>query len=87
MTAQLLGESDHYDAYEDLQVRLVREFPHVPASLVEAVVRRWVRSFDGAQVTLYLPILVERASRDELATRARVAGAEERPDDVSAALV
>ena len=87
MTAQLLGESDHYDVYEDLQARLVREFPNVAVSLVEAVVRRWVRSFDGARVTLYLPILVERASRDELARRARVAGAEEGPVGVTAALV
>ena len=75
MSAHPTDEADRYDVYADLQVRLTREFPTVPASLVEAVVRRWVRSFDGARVTLYLPILVERASRDELARRARAAGA------------
>jgi hypothetical protein len=65
MTAQLLGESDHYDVYEDLQARLVREFPNMPVSLVEAVVRRWAGSFDGA----------------------RVAGAEEGPVGMRAALI
>ncbi len=34
--------------------------------LVKEVVQRWVRSFEGARVTVYLPIMIERASRDEL---------------------
>jgi hypothetical protein len=77
MSAHVPGESERYDVYEDVQARLAREFPNVPVSLIQAVVGRWVRSFDGARVTLYLPILVERASRDELARRARAAGAED----------
>ena len=78
MSANVLGESDQYDAFEDLQARLVQQFPDVPVSLVEAVVQRWIQSFDGARVTLYLPILIERASRDELA-RSRVTSTEGRP--------
>jgi hypothetical protein len=78
MSANVLGESDQYDAFEDLQARLVQQFPDVPVSLVEAVVQRWIQSFDGARVTLYLPILVERASRDELA-RSRVTSTKGRP--------
>ena len=34
--------------------------------MVKEVVQRWVRSFEGARVTVYLPILIERASRHEL---------------------
>jgi hypothetical protein len=85
MNADQPGGSDRYDAYADLQTRLVREFPNVPTPLVEAVVQRWVRSFDGARVTLYLPILIERACRDELSRQARVSGAEEGPVDLAPA--
>ena len=34
--------------------------------MVKEVVQRWVRSFEGACLTVHLPIMIERASRDEL---------------------
>jgi hypothetical protein len=54
------------DAVRQVQKRLTRDFGGVPVPVIEEVVRRWVRSFAGARVTQYLPILIERASRDEL---------------------
>jgi hypothetical protein len=67
MSTSLLNGPDQYDAFQDVQARLTRDFAAgVPAPVVEDVVQRWVRSFEGARVTLYLPILVERASRAEL---------------------
>ncbi|MGZ4665004.1 MAG: three-helix bundle dimerization domain-containing protein [Frankiaceae bacterium] len=54
------------DAVREVQERLTRDFASVPVPVIEEVVRRWVRSLADARVTQYLPILIERASRDEL---------------------
>ena len=66
MSASLHGGPDWHAALHDLPERLIRDFVGVPPPLVKEVVQRWVRSFEGARVTVYLPILIERASRDEL---------------------
>ena len=66
-----MSASIQYDAFQDVQARVIRDYAGVPAPVVEEVVQRWVRSFDDARITLYLPGMVERASRNELSYRAR----------------
>ena len=66
MSASLRDPPDRYDAFRDVQARLTRDFVAVPATVVEEVVRRRVRSLEGARITVYLPILLEQASRHEL---------------------
>jgi len=66
MSASLHGGPDWHAALHVLPERLIRDFVGVPPPLVKEVVQRWVRSFEGACVTVHLPIMIERASRDEL---------------------
>ena len=66
MSASLHGGPDWHAALHVLPERLIRDFVGVPLPLVKEVVQRWVRSFEGACVTVHLPSMIERASRDEL---------------------
>ena len=54
MSASLHGGPDWHAALHDLPDRLIRDFVGVPPPLVKEVVQRWVRSFEGARVTVYV---------------------------------
>ncbi len=49
---------------------LVRNYPAVPPDTVAAVVRHIYARFDGRPLRDYVPLLVERRARSELATLA-----------------
>jgi hypothetical protein len=53
-------------------VRVVDElherFPGVPTVVVERLVTEGYRSFDGAPVRDYIPVMVKRSARESLAT-------------------
>lgn len=53
-------------AVETLARRLQKHYPTVIPDRVTAIVQRHFARFDGRPVQLYVPLLVERRSRDEL---------------------
>lgn len=50
----------------DLQERLIRRYPAVPSDMVRRLSRDESDRFAGAKVHVFVPILVERAVRDQL---------------------
>jgi hypothetical protein len=53
-------------AIETLAHQLQKRYPTVIPDRVTAIVQRHFARFDGRPVQLYVPLLVERRSRDEL---------------------
>lgn len=57
---------------------LVTAFPTVPETEVRECVERVLATYDGARVRTYVPILVARDARAELAAAARPSGSTSR---------
>jgi hypothetical protein len=55
------------DAIRQVAARLVRQFPELPAAEVEHAVYGKYGTFEGSAVSDFVPVLVERASRQHLA--------------------
>jgi len=56
---------------DDITSALTREFAAVhPSDLVERCVRQAFRCFHGARIEAYLPVLVHKLAREELARHA-----------------
>jgi hypothetical protein len=51
---------------EHVIIDLTQEFDSLPAEVVEEHVHRHERSFVGARITTYVPVLVRRGARDDL---------------------
>lgn len=60
------GGSDSTPHVETVVAQLQKHYPTVVPESVTAIVRRHFARFDGRPVLLYVPLLVERRSRDEL---------------------
>jgi hypothetical protein len=59
--------TDEESRVADIVVRLQRRFSSIDREMVAAVVHDALREFDGAAVRDFVPILVEKHSRDVLA--------------------
>jgi hypothetical protein len=55
------------DAVRQVATRLAQQFPELPAEDVQRAVYGTYAKFDGRPVRDFVPVLVERASRDNLA--------------------
>ncbi|MEU9700985.1 three-helix bundle dimerization domain-containing protein [Streptomyces sp. NPDC047981] len=63
-----LDSPDESPSVRDIAARLRAAFPLVDAVVVDATVRTAYEAFRQARVRAYIPILVERRSRQALAT-------------------
>jgi hypothetical protein len=63
-------ESSEWTAIQQVVERLKATYPAVPADTVTTVVHHTHARFDGRPVRDFVPLLVERGSRRELATLA-----------------
>ncbi len=63
MTTTRRGSEDH--ALQDVEARLARKFPDVPAEVVASAVTEASDSLDGP-IRSYVPLLVEHAARDKI---------------------
>jgi len=53
-------------AHRDISRRLALRYDGVDVELIEAIVARHFETFVDARITLYVPVLVERAAADDL---------------------
>jgi len=60
---------DETQALAQVFERLAELFPDVPVTAVRLAVEREHRKLDGRPVRNYVPVLVERAARDALASQ------------------
>jgi len=77
-----VNETDEARAVVLVKVRLRARFPLLRGEVIEQVVDACHREFNGSPIRDFVPILVERQARDELATvpHLRSAAAVGRPD-------
>lgn len=61
-------EASEGTAIQHVVDRLTARYPEVPADTVQTVVRRAVDRFDGSRIRDFVPLFVERLSRQELST-------------------
>jgi len=59
-------ESRWAAAHREISRRLALRYDHVDVALIEAIVARRFETFADARITLYVPVLVERAAADDL---------------------
>ncbi len=60
---------DQLRALEELLRRLTDRFPEVPAEVVSGIVCAERQRLDGRPIREFMPLLVERASADQLRRR------------------
>ena len=60
-------EATEEDAIRRIIARMVEQFPELPASEVEHAVYGRYDTFDDSSIRDYVPVLVERATRRQLA--------------------
>jgi len=60
---------DETQAVAQISERLAKRFPDVPLTTVRLTVDREHHKLDGRPVRNYVPVLVERAAREALATQ------------------
>lgn len=53
-------------ALDEIAVRMRSKFPDVPTETVAGVIRRHYDEFAGSTIRDFIPVLVERAVRDDL---------------------
>jgi hypothetical protein len=61
-------------AISQVTERLHTRFPHLPAERIQDSVHRHYQALANARIRDYIPVLVERATRNELATQIAHAG-------------
>ena len=73
MTRRQVRAVAEEDAIRQVAARLAQQFPEVPAPDIERAVYGKYGSFDESPVRDFVPVLVERASRQQLRdTRTRL---------------
>ena len=60
---------DEVRVLEEVLRRLTDRFPEVPAEVVSGIVRAERQRLDGRPIREFIPLLVERASADQLRRR------------------
>jgi hypothetical protein len=58
--------SDEDRALDEVAERLAKRFPRVPADTIVGLVQEHHRRFDGRPIRNFVPILIERAVKDQL---------------------
>ena len=66
-------------AHRDVTGRLAVRHAEVDSTLIEAIVARHFDAYLDARITIYVPILVERAAEDELRRATTAMGRIRRP--------
>ncbi|OJZ69953.1 hypothetical protein BRW65_21730 [Mycobacterium paraffinicum] len=53
----------------DIERQLVEEFPHIPSEVVDAVIREERARFTYSRVREFVPLFVEKHTREQLRAR------------------
>lgn len=63
------GRAREAEAIEQVTARLRTQFPEVPAADIDALVHGRYAELDGSKIRDFVPVLVERGVRSDLAKR------------------